>query len=652
MSFAISTASFSQATSIFKVDFGVATPNDFIVKSVASPYASIGVGYEAYDGKSTWKYGSYTYINNTDALRAYHNGSDEFKTWVVPGLADHTPGDVDGRMLLVDGKQQPGIVYQTNVVGLCRDTYFDFSAWVANIHATFDASGNNPQMQMEVWSKNPKFEENEFTTTYETAAKQTTFCKGLPDGFVSANGAVLLTKGYRAISGAPAYSNATLQANDDVYIYETSAPGTSNAQERRYKVFKGSDGKYYCTADGKFYYGVTYSNKNDIGNADTKRTTTTFTRDNSFQYLAPEYFTVQTHWNTSNGLPIYTDATGRYFAYKKNGIFYQLASASCSINGTTYYYPEFDFDKVTNGGNDSYIRSADKVRLNGLITSIRYAYLRDGKLYFANRPNLLSNSYQNSSPRWENETSYVLPSLNSTFTYKDDGNTVGRWEQMMLRFKLTNQSNAYLIIRNFNDNSSGNDFVLDDIEFSPVSQYSVSMNMTQAMKEVEGYCSTGEVELTSEISVTPFGSSSELTNEEREAFAQELPTYVFFFEGQKGGEWVRLNESPIKIAGDARQVDYVMPVDDYMQYSSVRCAAYPSIFSATEGCRLNSALETNPADMVVPDAPVVTLETSDICPESVDKRATITVKNTNFSDSQRWSAKVILSDGTVVNVAE
>ena len=70
----VATSSFSQATSIFKVDFGTATPNDFLVKSVASPYASIGTGYTSYNGTSAWAYGAYTYINNTNALRAYSNG--------------------------------------------------------------------------------------------------------------------------------------------------------------------------------------------------------------------------------------------------------------------------------------------------------------------------------------------------------------------------------------------------------------------------------------------------------------------------------------------------------------------------------------------------------------------------------------------------
>ncbi|MBQ2051123.1 MAG: hypothetical protein II495_02635, partial [Paludibacteraceae bacterium] len=297
----VATSSFSQATSIFKVDFGTATPNDFLVKSVASPYASIGTGYISYNGTSAWAYGAYTYINNTNALRAYSNGEDDFNDWVVPGLEDHTPGDVDGRMLFVDGKQEPGVVYQTNVVGLCRDTYFNFSAWVANAHTTFSDADQVPQMQLEVWSKNPKFEENEFKTTYETPAKQASFCKGLSDGFTSANGAVLLTKGDHVVKGAPAYSHATLSANDDIYIYETTNPGKSNAQEVRYKVFKGSDGKYYCTSDGIRYYEATYNDKSGISGADAKRTTSTFDRDASFEYLNTARFTEPTHWPTESG---------------------------------------------------------------------------------------------------------------------------------------------------------------------------------------------------------------------------------------------------------------------------------------------------------------------------------------------------------------
>ncbi len=648
----VATSSFSQATSIFKVDFGTATPNDFLVKSVASPYASIGTGYISYNGTSAWAYGAYTYINNTNALRAYSNGEDDFNDWVVPGLEDHTPGDVDGRMLFVDGKQEPGVVYQTNVVGLCRDTYFNFSAWVANAHATFSKTDQVPQMQMEVWSKNPKFEENEFKTTYKTAATQVTFCKGLSDGFTSANGAVLLTKGYHVVKGAPAYSHATLSANDDMYIYETTNPGKSNAQEVRYKVFKGSDGKYYCTADGVYYYKVTYNDKSGISGADAKRTTSTFVRDASFEYLNPARFTELTHWTTESGCRIYKDnVNGRHFAYQKGGVWYQLKAASCTINGTTYYYP--DFSDYSEGSKNNGIKSKAKVQINdalGVFTHIVYAYLNGSNLLFCHYHFLFG--YYQINPNWEAETSYVLPSLNSTFTYKDDGNTAGRWEKINLQFKLTNQSNAYLIIRNFNDNSSGNDFVLDDIEFSPVDKYSITMGLSQALKEVEGYCSTGEIEVSSSISVKPYDRVGELTASELAAFHEELPSYVFFFEGYKDGEWTRINETPVKIDDVADPINYVVTIDDYKQYSQVRAVAYPSIFSAIEGCRLNVPDVVNPSDLSVPDVPVIVMEASDICPDAAVKKSVVTVRNTNYSDTQRWAAKVVLSDGTVVNVAE
>lgn len=660
----VATSSFSQATSIFKVDFGTATPNDFLVKSVASPYASIGTGYISYNGTSAWAYGAYTYINNTNALRAYSNGEDDFNDWVVPGLEDHTPGDVDGRMLFVDGKQEPGVVYQTNVVGLCRDTYFNFSAWVANAHATFSKTDQVPQMQMEVWSKNPKFEDNEFKTTYKTAATQATFCKGLSDGFISANGAVLLTKGYHVVKGAPAYSHATLTANDDIYIYETTNPGKSNAQEIRYKVFKGSDGKYYCTSDGIRYYKATYNDKSGISGADAKRTTSTFVRDASFEYLNPAYFTVATQWTTESGCRIYKDnVDGRHFAYQKGGVWYQFKDVtSCKINGTTYYYP--DFSDYSEGSEIS--EPANRVKIDDGKYG-KYGYLSGGGLYFANYKRvktgteyilgfipipIYSDLYFKLFPKWESVTSYVLPSLNSTFTYKDDGNTAGRWEKINLQFKLTNQSNAYLIIRNFNDNSSGNDFVLDDIEFSPVDKYSITMGLSQALKEVEGYCSTGEIEVSSSISVKPYDRVDELTASELAAFHEELPSYVFFFEGYKDGEWTRINETPVKIDDVADPINYVVTIDDYKQYSQVRAVAYPSIFSAIEGCRLNVPDVVNPSGLSVPDVPVIVMEASDICPDAAVKKSVVTVRNTNYSDTQRWAAKVVLSDGTVVNVAE
>ena len=650
----VATSSFSQATSIFKVDFGTATPNDFLVKSVASPYASIGTGYTSYNGTGAWAYGAYTYINNTNALRAYSNGEDDFNDWVVPGLEDHTPGDVDGRMLFVDGKQEPGVVYQTNVVGLCRDTYFNFSAWVANAHATFSKTDQVPQMQMEVWSKNPKFEDNEFKTTYKTAATQATFCKGLSDGFISANGAVLLTKGNHEVKGAPAYSHATLSANDDIYIYETTNPGKSNAQEVRYKVFKGSDVKYYCTSDGIRYYEATYNDKSGISGADAKRTTSTFERHASFEYLNTARFTEPTHWTTESNCRIYKDnVNGRHFAYQKGGVWYQLKAASCTINGTTYYYPDFsDYTKGSSISEPNNRVVIKNVYDWGVKRADIYGYLNNGSLYFAycDWVFLRGSKYYESFPKWESVTSYVLPSLTSTFTYKDDGNTAGRWEKINLQFKLTNQSNAYLIIRNFNDNKDGNDFVLDDIEFSPVDKYSITMGLSQALKKVEGYCSTGEIEVSSSISVKPYDRVGELTASELAAFHEELPSYVFFFEGYKDGEWTRINETPVKIDDVADPINYVVTIDDYKQYSQVRAVAYPSIFSAIEGCRLNVPDVVNPSGLSVPDVPVIVMEASDICPDAAVKKSVVTVRNTNYSDTQRWAAKVVLSDGTVVNV--
>jgi hypothetical protein len=505
-------------------------------------------------------------------------------------------------------------------------------------------------MQLEVWSKNPKFEENEFKTTYKTAAKQVTFCKGLSDGFTSANGAVLLTKGYHVVKGAPAYSHATLSANDDIYIYETTNPGKSNAQEVRYKVFKGSDGKYYCTSDGIRYYMATYNDKSGISGADAKRTTSTFERHASFESINPARFTELTHWTTESGCRIYKDnVNGRHFAYQKGGVWYQLKAASCTINGKIYYYP--DFSDYSEGGKISEPSALTSI---GAVLHIgKYAYLNGGLLYFTYcHWVVLGYRYNQLSPKWEKETSYVLPSLNSTFTYKDDGNTAGRWEKINLQFKLTNQSNAYLIIRNFNDNSSGNDFVLDDIEFSPVDKYSITMGLSQALKEVEGYCSTGEIEVSSSISVKPYDRVGELTASELAAFHEELPSYVFFFEGYKDGEWTRINETPVKIDDVADPINYVVTIDDYKQYSQVRAVAYPSIFSAIEGCRLNVPDVVNPSDLSVPDVPVIVMEASDICPDAAVKKSVVTVRNTNYSDTQRWAAKVVLSDGTVVNVAE
>lgn len=66
--------------------------------------------------------GQYT-LSNTTMM----NGN-----WV--NREDHTPGDANGKALIVNASFTPGEFYRRNVSGLCVNTTFEFSAWLINAY--------------------------------------------------------------------------------------------------------------------------------------------------------------------------------------------------------------------------------------------------------------------------------------------------------------------------------------------------------------------------------------------------------------------------------------------------------------------------------------------------------------------------------------
>ncbi|HVZ95480.1 MAG TPA: hypothetical protein VG847_01295, partial [Chitinophagaceae bacterium] len=76
--------------------------------------------------------GYYTVENST-----YNCFSD---TWHnVP--EDHTPGDTDGYMMVVNASYNPGIFFQKTVEGLCPNTTYQFAAWIYNVLESYACNG-------------------------------------------------------------------------------------------------------------------------------------------------------------------------------------------------------------------------------------------------------------------------------------------------------------------------------------------------------------------------------------------------------------------------------------------------------------------------------------------------------------------------------
>lgn len=92
----------------------------------ANPGPALAAGITTYNYEpvcSNVRSGKYTILNSTVGC----NGG-----WL--GLpADHTPGDVNGYMMLIDGDDNRGEVFRGTATGLTNAFRYEFSAWLANL---------------------------------------------------------------------------------------------------------------------------------------------------------------------------------------------------------------------------------------------------------------------------------------------------------------------------------------------------------------------------------------------------------------------------------------------------------------------------------------------------------------------------------------
>lgn len=86
--------------------------------------------------------GSYTIASSSANFFDWHNTND------------HTPGDTDGKMLIVNASFNPGEFYKTSITGLCENTSYEFSAFLLNFATTngFCGSGLIPvNVKFQIW---------------------------------------------------------------------------------------------------------------------------------------------------------------------------------------------------------------------------------------------------------------------------------------------------------------------------------------------------------------------------------------------------------------------------------------------------------------------------------------------------------------------
>lgn len=87
--------------------------------------------------------GSYAIRNST--LACYGN------TWHTVA-EDHTPGDINGYMMLVNASVSPGVFYLDTVKNLCGGTTYEFSAWILNLlkNSACNGNGNMPNITFSI----------------------------------------------------------------------------------------------------------------------------------------------------------------------------------------------------------------------------------------------------------------------------------------------------------------------------------------------------------------------------------------------------------------------------------------------------------------------------------------------------------------------
>lgn len=67
---------------------------------------------------------------------------------------DHTPGDSNGKMLIVNADFTAGQFYQRTIVGLCENTSYEFSAFLLNFATTMSSCGSNlipVNVKFQIW---------------------------------------------------------------------------------------------------------------------------------------------------------------------------------------------------------------------------------------------------------------------------------------------------------------------------------------------------------------------------------------------------------------------------------------------------------------------------------------------------------------------
>ncbi len=114
--------------------------------SLGDPVVNITFGSGSNPGLPLGSTTNYTYLPNDCPNDGYYTIANSTNscfgnTWYSLSH-DHTPGDINGYMMIINASYQPGDFFVKQVDGLCPNTTYEFAAWIFNLLQPFACEGN------------------------------------------------------------------------------------------------------------------------------------------------------------------------------------------------------------------------------------------------------------------------------------------------------------------------------------------------------------------------------------------------------------------------------------------------------------------------------------------------------------------------------
>lgn len=96
---------------------------------------------------------TYTYINGVPPDGSYTIASSTANYYDWFSISDHTPGDTNGKALIVNASFTPGEFFSRTIDGLCENTSYEFSSWLINLLPVSGCGGNGIpiNVRFQIW---------------------------------------------------------------------------------------------------------------------------------------------------------------------------------------------------------------------------------------------------------------------------------------------------------------------------------------------------------------------------------------------------------------------------------------------------------------------------------------------------------------------